>query len=184
MKKLIWALRVGIVLFGACLVWEQVQLERHTSQRRTYHQRRLQRSTAATFKAIRQPQLSDFPAAKVEAAQVWLHLKGTRVINEATPLHIRKIAAGQRIQPDDPHSAVYHHQMTQIYSDDLQDATNSVIYARNADNTVLVAHSRSGQRTQVGPVAQNVHTAMPAVQKMKIPAKPSATLLKVVQLII
>ncbi|KZE02321.1 hypothetical protein [Lactiplantibacillus plantarum] len=144
MKKLIWALRVGIVLFGACLVWEQVQLERHTSQRRTYHQRRLQRSTAATFKAIRQPQLSDFPAAKVEAAQVWLHLKGTRVINEATPLHIRKIAAGQRIQPDDPHSAVYHHQMTQIYSDDLQDATNSVIYARNADNTVLVAHSRSG----------------------------------------
>ena len=44
MKKLIWALRIGIVLFGACLVWEQVQVNRQeASHQRTNHQRQLER---------------------------------------------------------------------------------------------------------------------------------------------
>ncbi|ALO03150.1 hypothetical protein N7X57_01140 [Lactiplantibacillus paraplantarum] len=184
MKKLIWALRIGIVLFGACLVWEQVQVNRQeASHQRTNHQRQLRSGTTTTFRAVRQTRLSDFSATKVEAAQVWLQMKGTRVINEATPLHIRKISAGQRIQPDDPHSAVYSRQMTQVYSDDWQDANNSVIYTRNADNTVSVTHGRSVQRLPGAMATRDTHSLRP-VQTMTISAKPSATLLKVVQLII
>lgn len=107
MKKLIWALRLGIVLFGVALVWEQVQYNRQVaSGQRISQQRQSRHREANQLKIVRPRQLSDFSATKVEAAQVWLHVKGSRVIDEDIPLHIRQIAAGQRIQPENPRSAV------------------------------------------------------------------------------
>lgn len=184
---MIWALRVGIIFLGGCLVWEQVQIDRQEKgYQRTRQQRRIHHGTARRGKVIQQPQLSDFSATKVEAAKVWLYFKGTRVIDEATPLHIRKIAAGQRIRPDDPASAVYDYQLTQIYSDDLQDATNSVTYKRTANNTVIVIPNRSTQLAQGESNTHDERVIQPLLQTQEITlsAKLSATLLRVVQLII
>ena len=188
MKKLIWALRVGIILFGAGLVWEQVQLNQQaTAHPAINHQQSGRRGLPRTFKAGRQPQLGDFSAAKIEAAQVWLQTKGTRVVDEATPLHIRQLAAGQRIEPDDPQSAVYRQQMTQIYSDDQQDVHNRVTYRRNADNTVLVISGIGTPRAQdlvQGQSSAISHGETPVVKTINMTTKSSTTLLKVVQLII
>ncbi|WP_260202711.1 hypothetical protein [Lactiplantibacillus pentosus] len=90
MKKLIWALRLGIVLFGVALVWEQVQYNRQVaSGQRISQQRQSRHREANHLKIVRPRQLSDFSATKVEAAQVWLHVKGPRVIDEDSYLKLR-----------------------------------------------------------------------------------------------
>ena len=177
MKKLIWALRLGIVLFGVALVWEQVQYNRQVaSGQPVSQQRQLRHREANHLKIVRPRQLSDFSATKVEAAQVWLHVKGSRVIDEDTPLHIRQIAAGQRIQPENPRSAVYNKPMIQVYSDDHQDMNNCVTYAHNADNTVMITPTESVEPSSTKSQAVRVNT--------QASPKHHTTLLKVVQLII
>ncbi|USJ86502.1 hypothetical protein [Lactiplantibacillus pentosus] len=174
MKKLIWALRLGIVLFGVALVWEQVQYNRQVaSGQRISQQRQSPHREANHLKIVRPRQLSDFSATKVEAAQVWFHVKGPRVIDEDIPLHIRQIAAGQRIQPENPRSAVYNKPMIQVYSDDHQDMNNRVTYAHNADNTVMITPMESSPAK-----SQAVRVNTQASPKHR------TTLLKVVQLII
>ncbi len=137
MKKIIWLLRLGIVLFGAALVFESLTPAQTRSSKRSATTRTAKKHPTNTPVSTAS-ELSAYDPDKVEAAQIWLKVKGPQVIAQNHQLHLRTFAAGDRVKPDSAKSAVYPHAMTQVYSDDPYDCFNSVTYTRNLDRTVTL----------------------------------------------
>lgn len=134
MKRMVWLLRLGIVLLGATLVFETL----YTSKRHAAPKVNVTKQAAGD--KVRTAELKDFEPGKVEAARVWLTVKGPSALTSARALHVRTMAAGQRVKPDSPQSAVYPHNMIQVYSDDPEDYYNSVTYTKNENGTVTLTH--------------------------------------------
>ncbi|SNZ09966.1 hypothetical protein SAMN05421503_1441 [Terribacillus aidingensis] len=78
-------------------------------------------------------ELSNYSAAQIEYARVWLQLGTIKDIDE---LNIRHIAAGELVKPDNNESAAYPEDVIQLAGGRLVDG--SVTYSSNGDGTINV----------------------------------------------
>ncbi|MCM3386923.1 hypothetical protein M3649_02115 [Ureibacillus chungkukjangi] len=77
--------------------------------------------------------LSQYSSEQIEYARVWLQLGPNQEIDE---LNVRKISAGEPINPDDETSANYPEDVIQLAGSRLVDG--SVTYSGNGDGTINV----------------------------------------------
>ena len=77
--------------------------------------------------------LSQYSSEQIEYARVWLQLGPNQEIDE---LNVRKISAGEPINPDDATSANYPEDVIQLAGSRLVDG--SVTYSGNGDGTINV----------------------------------------------
>ncbi|MFD2045219.1 hypothetical protein ACFSTA_16160 [Ornithinibacillus salinisoli] len=77
--------------------------------------------------------LSEYSAAEIEYARVWLQLGPNQDLDE---LNVRHIPAGEQINPNDDTSATYPEDVIQLAGSRLVDG--SVTYSGNGDGTINV----------------------------------------------
>lgn len=139
MKKLYLCLGLGIALLGTVMVYQQWQFTHVVAAAKPKSKLTPVKPQAVT-KAEPQPQVtvSSYPAAQVDPARVWLAVKGHGILTAKTKLHIKQIAAGTHVKPDNVQSVMYTRTVVQVATGDLGDTRNVVTYADNHDGTVTL----------------------------------------------
>ncbi|ETY75588.1 hypothetical protein [Lactiplantibacillus fabifermentans] len=144
MKKLYLCLGLGIALLGTVMVYQQWQFTHAVAAAKPKSKLTPVKDKVVATKTVAKPieqsqvTVSSYPAAQVDPARVWLAVKGHGILTTKTKLHIKQIAAGTHVKPDNVQSVMYTRAVVQVATGDLGDTRNVVTYADNHDGTVTL----------------------------------------------
>lgn len=145
MKKVLWGLRLAIILFGGVLIYEQLQLQKANRQSIAVTNVKPQASAGLITPLAgydTAPLSATWAGAsvtkKVQAAEIWRQVKGPAILDTPERLHVLTSPVCQRVKTDLSHDTWTWRHLTRVYQDSHADPEGQVVYFENHDRTVTL----------------------------------------------